>query len=254
MATRPGRAVPRVAGVPDAPEVARWVALDGVPSALAAARDSVDVLLRDRGLRRTTPELTTASLLRGATASARLDGSPSGRVDLTAGEGDPTARAAARLYAELLGLASVITRSPLQALARLHALAAAGRVPAEALGRPRLEPGLSSRLHRLAALLVAPGDVPSIAVAAVAHAEVATLSPFEQANGLVGRALERLLLVARGVDPPSLVVPEVGHLRAGPEYHAALRAYGDGELTGRRRWLLHTAAAVTAGVEASPLR
>ncbi len=41
---------------------------EGVPSALVAARDSIDALLRDRGLRRTTPELTTESLLRGAAA------------------------------------------------------------------------------------------------------------------------------------------------------------------------------------------
>ena len=31
------------------------VALEGVPSAYAAARDGIDVMLRDRGLRRTSP-------------------------------------------------------------------------------------------------------------------------------------------------------------------------------------------------------
>ena len=42
-----------------------------------AARDGIDVMLRDRGLRRTSPETTAESLLRGAHASAVLEGSTS---------------------------------------------------------------------------------------------------------------------------------------------------------------------------------
>ena len=49
--------------------------LEGVPSAFAATRDGIDALLRDRGLRRTTPEDTARSLLLGAVATARLEGS-----------------------------------------------------------------------------------------------------------------------------------------------------------------------------------
>ena len=240
--------------MPEPAEVARWASSEGVPSALAAARDAVDVLLRDRGLRRTTPELTAQSLLRGAAASARLEGSRTELAELAGGEGDALARAAARLNAELLAQVPVVTRAPLQALARLHALAAGGLTADDALGRPRLEPGLAARLQQLAALLLAPGELPGIVVAAVAHAEIATIAPFEGGNGLVARALERLLLVARGVDPPSMVVPEAGHLAAESEYRAALAGYSDGHLAGRRRWLLHVAAALTAGVEASPLR
>ena len=41
------------------------VSLEGVGSAFAAARDGIDVMLRDRGLRRTTPDTTGESLLRG---------------------------------------------------------------------------------------------------------------------------------------------------------------------------------------------
>ena len=48
--------------------------LEGVPSAFAATRDGIDALLRDRGLRRTTPEDTARSLLLGAVATARLEG------------------------------------------------------------------------------------------------------------------------------------------------------------------------------------
>ena len=40
--------------------LSRLASLEGVPSAYAAARDGIDALLRDRGLRRTSPETTRA--------------------------------------------------------------------------------------------------------------------------------------------------------------------------------------------------
>src|SRR3990170_3709370 len=71
----------------------RWlVDLEGVPSAYAAARDGIDVMLRDRGLRRTSPEMTAESLLRGAQASAVLEGSTSSLAEVRAGEGDAIAQ------------------------------------------------------------------------------------------------------------------------------------------------------------------
>src|SRR4051812_8748233 len=189
--------------------VETWCGLEGVPSALAAARDAVDIRLRDRGHRRTTPDLTTESLLRGAAASASLEGSTTDLDSLRSGSGDQVAMAAARVNAELLALVPVVSRSPLQALARLHALAAAGSVPDDELGRPRPAQGVAARLQALSEVLIAETSAPAIAVAGVAHAEVATVAPFGSANGLVARALERLVLVARGVDPTSVVVPEV---------------------------------------------
>jgi hypothetical protein len=234
-------------------EVESWCSLEGVPSALAAARDAVDARLRDRGLRRTTPELTAESLLRGAAASAELDGSGSSLDELRDDAGDRVAIAAARVNAELLALVPVVSRSPLQALARLHALAAAGAVPDDALGRPRPVDGLAARLQALGSILLVETSAPAIAVAGIAHAEVLVVEPFESANGLVARAVERLVLVARGVDPTSVTVPEVGHLSLQPSYRASLDAYATGEPAGRQAWLLHVAAAITRGVEASPL-
>ena len=76
--------------------------LEGVPSAFAATRDGIDVMLRDRGLRRTTPEQTAESLLRGAHASAVLEGSVSSLDDVRSGSGDELARAAVRVSTELL--------------------------------------------------------------------------------------------------------------------------------------------------------
>ncbi|MFY9915724.1 MAG: oxidoreductase [Nocardioidaceae bacterium] len=237
-----------------ADDVRRWVGLEGVPSALVAARDAVDVLLRDRGLRRTTPELTAESLLRGAAASARLEGSASTLDDLRGGDGDPLALATARMNAALLALVPVVQRAPVQAIARLHTLAAAGLVDDGELGRPRPVDGAAARLHALSAVLLASTDVPAIAMAGIAHAELMTAAPFAMANGVVARGLERLLLVARGVDPTSMVVPEAGHLALEPVYRAALTAYAEGGEAGRRAWLLHVVQATATGVEASPLR
>ena len=236
-----------------APDLSNLLTLEGVPSALAAARDGVDALLRDRGHRRTTPEVTAESLLRGAAASATLEGSATDLEALRGGAADLVAMRAARLNAGLLALVPVVGRAPMQALARLHVLAAAGTTADEALGRPRPDASVPPRLQALARLLMSAGDVPAVALAAVAHAEVAVVAPFESDNGLVARALERLVLVARGLDPTSMTVPEAGHLASGGSYGAALTAYSSGTPQGARAWLLHAASALGAATEASPL-
>lgn len=226
--------------------------LEGVASAMAAARDGIDALLRDRGLRTSTPDLTAESLLRGAHASAVLEGSGADLVQVRDGRGDETAQAALRVSTELLGLVPVLDRSPLQALARVHTLAGKGVVADEALGRPR-DPACAARLNDLGRLLVTATSAPALLVAAVAHAELATLAPFASHNGVVARAAERLVLVARGVDAKSLTVPEAGHLALRREYESNLRGYREGGLPGVQSWLLYAAEAFAAGAEASPV-
>jgi len=231
-----------------------WLtSLEGVPSAYASARDGIDVMLRDRGLRRTSPETTAESLLRGAHASAVLEGSASTTADVREGGGDEIALAAVRISAELLALTPVLTRSPLQALARIHALAAVGSLPEDRLGRPR-DDASSARLLARAQLRTATTAAPALMVAALVHADLATTAPFASHNGLVARAAERLVMVARGVDEKSLVVPEAGHLALRPAYESNLRGYRDGGRAGVHAWLLYGAEAFAAGAEASPLR
>ena len=145
-----------------------------------------------------------------------------------------------------------LSKSPLQALARIHALAAAG-LPAESRGRPR-DAAAAETLRGVGQLLTAPTDAPALLVAALVHATLATTAPFASHNGLVARAAERLVLVARGVDEKSLVVPEAGHLALRPAYESNLRGYRDGGRTGLHSWLLYAAQAQTKGAEASPLR
>ncbi|HET9421884.1 MAG TPA: oxidoreductase [Nocardioides sp.] len=229
------------------------VNLEGVPSAYAAARDGIDVLLRDRGLRRTSPDLTAESLLRGAHASAVLEGSASSLAAVREGAGDDTAQAALRVSTELLSLVPVVNRSPLQALARLHALAGAGSVDEDQLGRPRGDEA-AERVQGVAQALVASTEVPALLTAAMVHAELLTAAPFASHNGIVARAAERLVLAARGVDEKSLVVPEAGHLANRAAYESNLQGYAEGGRAGAHAWALYAAEAFAAGAEASPLR
>jgi hypothetical protein len=240
--------------VPDpAPDPLTWLTeLEGVPSAFAAARDGIDALLRDRGLRRTTPEQTTESLLRGAHASAVLEGSTSTLDEVRAGAGDEVAQAAVRVSTGVLALVPVIATSPLQAFARLHALAGKGVVDDDVLGRP-VSGDRADRINALGTTLLTT-SVPALVVGALVHAELVTVAPFASHNGIVARAAERLVMVARGVDPASVVVPEAGHLALRPQYESNLRGYRDGGRAGLHAWLLYAAEAVSAGAEASPLR
>ncbi|WP_067438619.1 Fic family protein [Nocardioides jensenii] len=234
--------------------LASLTALEGVPSAFAGTRDGVDAMLRDRGLRKTAPQLTTESLLRGACASGVLEGSTSTPEVIRAGDGDETAQAAVRVSTELLSLVPTLKTAPLQAFARLHALAGKGVVPDEVLGRPRAADA-AERLRVLGQRLLAPTTAPAMLVAAVVHAELATAAPFASHNGIVARAAERLVLVARGVDEKSLLVPEAGHLALRAEYESNLRAYANASGTnGVHAWLLYAAEAYAAAAEASPVR
>jgi len=225
--------------------------LEGVASACASARDGIDALLRDRGLRRVSPEDTSRSLLLGAVATASLEGSLVTADELAGGAGDATARAAVRLSTELLGLVPIWRKSPIQAIARLHAVAAAGSVPDDALGRP--DGDGASRLVALAQNLTVPTRAPGLAVAALVHAEIATCGAFSSHAGVVARAAERIVLVERGVDPPSVTVPEAGHAAVPSGYRSALAAYAGGSEAGLAQWLKYACQAYARGAEASPL-
>src|SRR5262249_41025329 len=119
--------------MPDDDPLAPLLGLEGVPSAFAAARDGIDALLRDRGLRRTSADQTAESLLVAAHASAVLEGSASSLEEVRAGEGDAVAADAVRVSVHVLSLVPTLRTSPLQVLARLHSLASG----AADSGRPR---------------------------------------------------------------------------------------------------------------------
>lgn len=213
--------------------------LPGVPEAVDAARAGVDALLKERVLRTRRQEVRAAALARAAAASTRLDGH--GRDDTPASAG------ALQVLSEVRSTARVWGRAPLQALARLHSLAAAGEVDDELLGRPHDDEATSVRLSQLADVVTS-SRAPGVVVAAVVHGELLTLTPFGAASGLVARGAQRLVLVERGVDPDSLTVPEEGLLQLGADrYRQAALGFGSGSEQGVADWLILVAASVQRG-------
>ena len=216
--------------------------LPGVPSAVAAATAAVDIVLRDRGLRRVTEAARAEALLAGAEASARLTDDP-----------DRWGPGAVRLAAELPALAELIRVAPGQALARAHAVVARGVVPDEELGRTVGDAGVAARLRDLAGLLTRPTSAPAVVLGAVVHAEIASVGAFGAASGLVARAAEHLVLVSGGLDPYAVILVEAGHAADPAGYRAGLAAYADGGVNGVSRWIIGCAAAVARGAELSPV-
>lgn len=211
--------------------------LPGVPEAVDAARAAVDLFLRERVLRSRRGEVRRAALARSALATTRLDDP----------HADAASPAALRTLRELRSASQVWGRAPLQALARVHALAAAGLVDDSDLGRPRDDPETSARLAQLARVATT-SPAPGVVVAAVVHGELLALSPFRGANGIVARTAQRLVLVQRAVDPDALTVPEEGLLDLGvPRYRKAAEAFAAGSPAGVADWLVVVAASVQRG-------
>ncbi len=238
--------------------------LPGVAPALDAARAAVDELLWDRAVGRDLGVVTAESALRGAWANAWFDGAECGLPELRTGaalDSSPIGRVLAGtvgLHAQLPELVPVIGTAPAQALARMHAVLAHGFVGDEDLGRPRGDsaddplrlgelvepPVLAGRLGDLSRMLVS-STAPGVLVAAVAHAEIASLRPFSWGSGLVARALPRLILAQRGVDPGMLGAPELGLKAVGrPAYVRAVRGYAQGSPEGVAQMIRMVAAAV----------
>ena len=183
--------------------------------------------------------------LRAARASAALDGAPLPRAD---GDGvGPVLAGAVRVAEEQGRLLGVWRTSPLQALARLHVLAAADLVGEPELGRPRPGADVSARLALLADLVTGGTAAPAPVVVAVVHGELLALEPFGSADGVVARAAARLTAVATGLDPKGLAVPEVGHLRRQREYREAAAGFAGGTADGIAAWVRHCCAQWEAG-------
>ena len=246
-----------------------------VREAVAEVREAMTSLRWHQALRRRIPECAAESRVRGAQASGELEGArlPVDMVrELMAGmrawptDQDPVdevMRGVVTATAAAEEVRTTVLDAPAQALARLHVAAVGSRVDAAAVGRPRLagescgelvdvgppaDPqALRARLQMLSEVLRGHADLPGALVAAVAHAEVATLRPFTHGNGVVARALERSLVQATGLDPTGVAVTELGHFRQGlPAYVGALTAYGTGSRDGVRLWIEHCCAALVS--------
>jgi hypothetical protein len=225
--------------------------LPGVAAASDQARDALGRAHRHRANLRGWPVTAAEAALRAARASSVLDGGPI-RLD-DAATTDPVFAGALRVAQALEGgegnLLGVWRRAPLQALARLHTLAAAGQVGDERLGRPRVDPQVGPRLELLAELVTGGTDVPAPVVSAVAHGELLALAPFGSADGMVARAVGRLVTIASGLDPHGLGVPEVYWMRRAAEYRNAAEGFAAGTPDGVRGWLTLCCRALQTGAQ-----
>lgn len=255
--------------------------LPGVADALARARTACEELRWHEAYRRRWREVRVEAGIRSARASAALDG---GRVPVeavrsmavggTARPGLPFVLAGGALRAAALveslmpdlGARQTPALPPFgQLLARLHTAAASGLVPTADLGRLRqgdppqdltglgVAPAGEELAARLALLgsLVDASRAPALVVAAVVHGELLTLRPFVAGNGVVARAVFRLLLTSRGLDPTGSVICSAGWSASPNPYlgTAAGFATGDGAAVGR--WIVLCADGVVAGAAAA---
>ena len=252
--------------------------LPGVAEATDAARAACTKLRWHEALRRRVPAAAAESRVRGARASAALDGAEMDLAvvrDLMRGatawpqHPDPIEAAiqgAVQATAETEHLQALVVTAPAQALARLHTAAAGHLLPEPQVGRPRQagdisqefsdlgpapdEAAVRARLAGIVELMLCVSDSPAVVVASLVHAEIATVRPFVRGNGLVARAMERTIIQASGLDPTGVAVVEVGHgAHGGAAYLGALAAYGTGTPEGVALWITHCAEAIVAGAE-----
>src|SRR5271155_2834693 len=145
--------------------------LPGVAAAADQARDALGRAHRHRANLRRWPVTAAEASLRAARASAVLDGGRKldDQLDVSA-TSDPVFAGALRVAQALEGgetnLVGVWQRAPLQALARLHMLAAADRVDESRLGRPRAEAAVGPRLELLAQIVAGASRAPAPVIAA----------------------------------------------------------------------------------------
>ncbi len=231
-------------------------ALPGVAQAGEEAREALGRAHRHRTNLRGWPKTAAEASLRAARASSVLDGGPlkfseDGPDSSRAAASDPVLAGALRVAEALEGgegaLVSVWRRAPLQAIARLHALAAADLVDGGGLGRPRGDVDVGRRLELLADIATCSTVVPATVLAAVMHGELLTVKPFGTGDGVVARGVSRLVTMASGLDPHGLGVPEVHWMRRSGDYLAAARGFASGTAEGLTTWLVLSSEGLHAG-------
>ena len=247
------QAHPRLADVPDPVASLRALAeLPGVPERIAAAREACERLRWHEALRRRIPEASAESRVRGAQASAALEGAtvPLDLVrDVMRGaaqwplapdpwSGSPVAssrpppRASTCVPRDdraVAGAGPAPRRGGLRAGRRRPARPSAARGRGlRGARRPRPRPHPRGRCVAWLDGLVSlwglgprgPGAGPVVAASPTPRSQLPDL---QRGNGVVARAVERALVQALGLDPTGVVVTEAGHAaQGGPAYLGAL--------------------------------
>ncbi|WP_368502468.1 Fic family protein [Actinomyces sp.] len=288
---RPARPGPDVRPARPSPAIQALEALaanDRVKRAEEALREASAQLRWHEALRRRWREARAEAAVRGAIASAAAEGvvlpaavlrdAVADRALNEATTGDPSLDAAAGLWRagvhlaewmpDLRGTTRPTPPSPRTLLASLHRdvagpLAAAGRIPLDAVAIPRgvgvtpLEGGpgaapdadaLQPRLGALLDLIDVSG-VPALARAAIVHAEMITARPFIAGNAAVGRLLVRHLIVRDGLEPTGVAVIDRYAGQAPGAYANAAAAYASGRPDGVIDWIAWQAEAILVGIQ-----
>ena len=231
--------------------LAPLVELPGVRDSAEKARDALAAVHMHKANRRGWPKTAAEAAIRAARASAAADG---GSIELPSDGivADPVLAGALRVGKALDGdalatLVGVWTNAPLQALARLHLLAAADLIDDDTqLGRPISGRGIGERLALLGDVVVT-SKAPAPVIAAVVHGELLALRPFGIADGVVARAASRLVAVGSGLDPHNLGVPEVTWMRFGEKYRAEAAGFASGSPDLVGAWGVSCCEALEAG-------
>lgn len=231
--------------------------LPGVAEAGDEAREALGRAHRHKVNLRGWPATAAEASMRAARASSVLDGgslsfSKDGEAPAKGERADAVLAGALRVAEALEGgataLVGVWQRAPLQAIARLHSLAAADLTDPDQLGRPRTDdPDVGRRLELLGEIVGGGSRVPATVLAGVAHGELLSLAPFGVADGVVARAVSRLITMSSGLDPHGLGVPEMYWMRQVGEYRAAARGFASGTADGLTAWLICSSRALHSG-------
>ncbi|WP_083304439.1 hypothetical protein [Corynebacterium sp. HMSC063G05] len=259
----PAAAIPQLD--PKDPLAPLWQ-LDGVAHAADVAAKAIQSVHRHKANLRKHNVTGSESVLRGARASAWLEGGEPSLPD-DGNITDPVLAAALRvadtISPESIGETTrVWQRAPQQVLAKfaLNASPAGetedGSEARMKAGRPVGDDKLSSamkeqRLHVLGDFITGRSQIHAGVLSAIVHGELLTLRPFEYHNGIIARAASRLTTVATGLDPRGLAVPEVYWTRHRQEYVEAAEGFASGSADGLRAWiLLHLEGLKAGAVEA----
>ena len=237
--------------------------IPGVASECETTLKAIDELMWNRTVRRHKDSLITYTRRIAGFATAALDGAQMPKDPTMEPEVSPMGSLSDQgllvtAEADLQRLA--FRTEPLKVLARLHTFVSTD----DDRGRPRTTNDVNDPLRlgsvpphevlqeRMSHLvdLVIESKASSILVAAIAHAELATLRPFTQGSYLVARASTRLILAARDVDNDGLVMSEYGAFLLGrPAYVKALTGYISGTREGVAMWVGWQGEAIRRGID-----
>lgn len=198
----------------------------------------------------------------GSARTTRPGGPVGGPPDVAVAAGALRVSAEVERLMPELGARGAASLPPFaQLAARLHAAAGRGWVADDDLGRLRTDrppldlrglgaapsgPDVAGRLDLLGRVL-RETRVPAVVVAAVVHGEVLALRPFVAGNGLVARALSRLVLTSRGLDPTGSLVPEHAWATAPNPYLSAAAGFATGTADGLAGWVAFCARGAVDG-------